>query len=354
MNYSARHFILGVFLSILIWMPTIGFSQKFPDSYFKSIAIADSFIINKQYKVAALHYDSVFNSYDGKGSWFNRYIAAYLWNMAGNVDSAFYHLQDIANEKSYYTISMALNNNDFKNLHNDVRWNELKVKIDSNKAYLEKVIPIGYNRIIKHGFEILQSQFAEENYMNALDSALMVLDADLSIISNLNMKRSALKTLKEVRIFLDWDTGFPNPQVHTNEDWLIQNGYIPEKIRQLDISNMRNYIKLRNQNQPFIILHEMAHAYHYTLTLEQSKKIRDTYLNAMQKNRYQNVNYAHGDGTFDNNVKAYAANNEFEYFAEITSAYFGVCSYFPFNRKDLKKYDKAGYKLVKALWVNEK
>lgn len=148
MNYSARHFILDVLLSILILMPKIGFSQKFPDSYFKSIAIADSLIINKQYKLAALHYDSVFNSYDGKGSWFNRYIAAYLWNKAGNVDSAFYHLQDIANEKSYYTINMALNNNEFKNLHNDVRWSELKIQIDRNKAYLEKVIPKGYNGMV--------------------------------------------------------------------------------------------------------------------------------------------------------------------------------------------------------------
>jgi hypothetical protein len=332
----------------------LSFSQQFPDTYFEAISKADSLIINKDYKAAAMHYDSIFKSYEGKGTRFNRYIAAYLWNMAGNTDSALYYLFDVANEGSYYTISLALKNKAFKNLQEDARWEELQMKINNNKAYLENVVPSGYVRIVKYGFEILLNQFALQNYKSATDSALLILDKDLLRISNFKMKKSALDALKRVRIFLDWDTGHPTAQVHPSEDWLIQNGYIPEKVKQLEISNMRNYMNIRNQNQPLIIMHEMTHTYHEKLTDEQKKVIKDTYANAMQKNLYQSVDYSHGDGSYDYNVTAYASTDEFEYFAEITTAYFGACMFYPFNKKDLKKYDKAGYKLVKTLWVKEK
>lgn len=330
---------------------SVGLSQPFPDSYFNAISTADSLVINKHYKAAAQRYDSIFKSYGDKGTWFNQYIAAYLWNMAGNTDSAFHYLFKIANEKSYYTISSALENKDFNNLHKDSRWHEFQIKLNDNKTYLENVVPSGYKRTYKYGFEILINVLALHNYKSATDSALTALDIDLSQIVNSRIKKSALKTLQGVRIFLEWNTGYLNPQVHQSEDWLIQNRYLHEKVKQLDISNMREYIKLRNQNQPLIILHELTHAYHHRLNDDEKKRIKETYLTAMQKNLYQSVQYSHGDGTYDQNVKAYASTDEYEYFAEITTAYFGACVYYPFNRKNLKKYDKAGYKLVKALWV---
>jgi hypothetical protein len=339
----------------LLCTSIIALSQPFPDSYYHAISTVDSLIITKQYKAAALRYDSIFKSYGNRGTWFYQYKAAHVWNMAGNTDSAFYYLLKVANQKSYYAVNAALTNKDFDNLHADSRWNEFQLTLANNKEYLENVVPIGYNRIHKYGFEILVSQFAMQNYRAATDSALMALDADLNRIVNLGIKKSALTAIKGVRIFLDWDAGYsnPNPQVHGSEDWLIQNGTIPEKVRQLDIPNMRTYIKLRNQNQPLVILHEFSHTYHFKLTDEQQERIRETYLNAMQKNLYQSVKYSHGDGTYDFNVEAYATTDEYEYFAEIVTAYFGSSTYYPFNRKDLKKYDQAGYKLVKALWVKQ-
>jgi hypothetical protein len=341
--------------SVMFCTSTVALSQPFPDSYYHTISTADSLIINKQYKASALRYDSIFKNYGNKGTWFNQYIAAYLWNKAGNTDSAFYHLLKVANEKSYYTISAALTNKDFDNLHADSRWNEFQLTLTNNKTYLENVVPAGYERIYKSGFEILVSEFALQKHKAATDSALMALDADLNRISTLGIKKSALAALKGVRIFLEWDAGYPipNPQVHPSEDWLIQNGSFPEKARQLDIPNMRMYVNLRNQNQPLVILHELTHTYHHRLNDDQRKLITERYSNAMQKKLYQSVKYSHGDGTYDYNVEAYATTNEYEYFAEITTAYFGSCMFYPFNRKDLKKYDKAGYALVKALWVNE-
>jgi hypothetical protein len=354
MNFIKINVRIIALCYIILCNTAILYSQQFPETYYSAIENADSLIINKKYKAAALHYDSVFKSYEGKGTRFNRYIAAYLWNMAGNVDSAFHYLFDIANDGSYYLIRSSLKNQSFANLHEDDRWMALISRIKENKTYLDTVVPSEYERIMLHNFEILISKYALQNYKSATDSALMILGEDLLSISNLKMKKSALDTLRGVRIFIDWDTGHPTLQLHSgDEDWLIQNGYIPEKVFQLEISNIRAYIQVRNQNQPLVVMHEMAHGYHERLSDDTKKLIKDTYENALQNNLYQSVNYSHGDGTYDYNVTAYASTDEYEYFAEITTAYFGSCMFFPFNKKDLKKYDPAGYKLVKAIWVKK-
>lgn len=49
-------------------------------------------------------------------------------------------------------------------------------------------------------------------------------------------------------------------------------------------------------------------------------------------------------------MKAYAATDEYEYFSELTEAYFGDNNFYPFNRNDLMKYDPAGFALVEKMW----
>ena len=47
---------------------------------------------------------------------------------------------------------------------------------------------------------------------------------------------------------------------------------------------------------------------------------------------------------------AYAHTNEREYFAELTEAYFGWNSYFPFTKEELESYDPEGYNLIENSW----
>ena len=49
-------------------------------------------------------------------------------------------------------------------------------------------------------------------------------------------------------------------------------------------------------------------------------------------------------------VKAYAASNKAEYFAEATEAYFGHNDWFPHNKKELKKYDPGAFSMVEKAW----
>lgn len=51
-----------------------------------------------------------------------------------------------------------------------------------------------------------------------------------------------------------------------------------------------------------------------------------------------------------NQPTAYALNNEKEYFAEITEAYFGINDYFPFNYNDLNNYDIVGFNAALFVW----
>ena len=49
-------------------------------------------------------------------------------------------------------------------------------------------------------------------------------------------------------------------------------------------------------------------------------------------------------------VRAYAAENEKEYFAESTEAYFGSNDFFPFVRAELKEHDPKMYDLLEKVW----
>ena len=43
-------------------------------------------------------------------------------------------------------------------------------------------------------------------------------------------------------------------------------------------------------------------------------------------------------------------NNEMEYFAEMSEAWFGTNDYYPFDREDLKAHDTQAYNLMQEVW----
>ena len=97
--------------------------------------------------------------------------------------------------------------------------------------------------------------------------------------------------------------------------------------------------------QTFIILHELAHAYHHQFLLFNNKKIIEAYNNARKKRIYKEVQHINGGI-----VTHYALVNHKEYFAESTEAYFGENDLYPFNRENLKDFDHQTYELIEELW----
>ena len=208
----------------------------------------------------------------------------------------------------------------------------------------------GYTNYTLSGFNVLVENDAFTNNSVLTNEAIDLLEINLIEISHFNIDPVKLDSLKVVPIFMDWNTTTGAAQYHPSESWLIANSYIPEKARCVEISNITNFINWTNQNQPYMVLHELSHAYHHRVLNFNDPTITNAFNNAVSNNLYTNVSYHIGGGNYINQASAYALTNEKEFFAEITEAYFGLNDYFPFDYNDLNNYDLVGFNAAVFVW----
>jgi hypothetical protein len=200
------------------------------------------------------------------------------------------------------------------------------------------------------GFNVLVEDTAVTANAVLVSQALDLLESNLEEILQFNISQEKIDSLVEVPIFMDWNTTNGAAQYHPSQSWLINNGYIPEKAKCVEISNVTNFVSWVNQNQPYMVLHELAHAYHHRVLNFNSPVITKAYNNAIFNSTYTNVQYHTGGGNYITQVSAYALNNENEFFAEITEAYFGLNDYYPFDYNDLLTYDITGFNAAMEVW----
>lgn len=201
-----------------------------------------------------------------------------------------------------------------------------------------------YARVNMEGFRVmypLQYAGSEE-----LPEALDALGEDLKFIVN-TVPAPFVDVFRRKILWLDNTDPDGAACYHDGMDWLIQNGYIKEKHRCVEINNMRNYVQWSSSNQPLMVLHEFAHLFHYS-SYRDSQLILSAYENALNAGLYESVDYY--DGTSVSKRKAYAMNNEMEYFAEMSEAWFGTNDYYPFDRDDLEVHDPQAWKLMQEVW----
>jgi hypothetical protein len=156
----------------------------------------------------------------------------------------------------------------------------------------------------------------------------------------------AVSALRKVRIWVEWGKR-PNggAEFHVSRGWLETHGYNPAKAGGIEISTSLNFLSWSRAEQPCMVLHELAHAYHFLVLGENHPEIAAAYRQAVERRLYESVDYFSG-GT----RRAYALVNEKEYFAELSEAYFGRNDFYPFTRADLQRHDPVGYELVERLW----
>lgn len=210
----------------------------------------------------------------------------------------------------------------------------------------------GYESQNIQGFEVYVELDALNNYPQETNEAINLLNSMLMEIIDFELKEEIIEELRLVKIFMDWNTTSGAAVYHPNLQWLIDNGYIVEKWKSIEISNISNFISWTELNQPFMVMHELAHAYHHRVLGFSHVPIIQTYNNAMQNDLYDWVLYHAGNGNYTYQ-EAYAATNEKEYFAELTEAYLGENDYFPFIREELELHDPIGYNLVRSIWEFE-
>lgn len=156
----------------------------------------------------------------------------------------------------------------------------------------------------------------------------------------------ALTALRKVRIWVEWNK-IQNAasHFHPSARWLEQNGYNPEKAGDIEIANSVNFVDWTRAGQPCLLLHELAHAYHFLVLGERHGGIAAAHRRALESKSYEAVGHVSGGKR-----RAYALINEREYFAELSEAYFCRNDFYPFTRADLQKHDPGGYDLLQQLW----
>jgi hypothetical protein len=162
----------------------------------------------------------------------------------------------------------------------------------------------------------------------------------------LEQSRSMLGTkiisrLQQVHFWVEWSTSRSAMMFHPSKAWLIEHGQVPEKAHGIEISNLKNFLEWAQTDQPLMTIHELAHAYLFLVLGENHLLLQSAWRNVHRKNLYKSVGYVHG-GT----RVAYALTNKFEYFAELSEAYFGQNDYYPFRSTELEDYDPIGFDLM--------
>jgi len=112
----------------------------------------------------------------------------------------------------------------------------------------------------------------------------------------------------------------------------------------IEITNV-SIFPFENRRMPYLLLHELAHAYHDRVLGFDQPEIRRAFQHAENSGSYDKVKRFNGKSIVID--KAYAMSNHKEYFAELSEAYFGKNDFFPFNRDELKAHDPTGFKVLK-------
>lgn len=155
----------------------------------------------------------------------------------------------------------------------------------------------------------------------------------------------ALAQLRKIPIWVDLaEPHHPCMCYHVSVDWLREHHMNPDKAGAVEIANARNFLVWTHE-QPWMVLHELAHGYHDQVLGYDHAGIRACYRRAVASKSYESV--LHHDGQ---KVRAYALTNDKEYFAESTEAYFGTNDFYPFVRAELRQHDPRMYELLEKLW----
>ena len=155
-----------------------------------------------------------------------------------------------------------------------------------------------------------------------------------------------LSELHKVPIWveLDDDHRFPCICYHVSSRWLTENGFNPEKEGAVEICNAKQFLNWTH-GQPWLLMHEMAHAYHHRVLGRTDPLIQAAYRQALANKTYDSVLRYHGI-----RERHYGLKSAREYFAESTEAYFGVNDFYPFTRAELKHHDPHMYRLLREIW----
>jgi hypothetical protein len=184
---------------------------------------------------------------------------------------------------------------------------------------------------------------------NLCERTLKLLAAQLYQITRV-VPPVPLAKLRQIPIWVERSSAqFPCMCYHESRDWLSTHGVNPDKTDAVELANPETFLAWTH-DQSWMVLHELAHGYHQRFLGHDHVGIRRCYEQAKAGKTYESV--LRIDGT---KTRHYALNNEKEYFAEATEAFFGTNDFYPFTRAELKEHDPEMFKVLCEVWgVSEK
>lgn len=163
------------------------------------------------------------------------------------------------------------------------------------------------------------------------------------------MPEYRLKEMRTLGIWIEYDHPKINVEpgpYHPDVEWLAERGYDVRLAKKVHITRAASLLERHHMvKHPAVILHELAHAYHDQVLGFDEPRIKAAYEKAMKAGLYDEVLLYTGS-----KVRAYAATNIMEYFAEGTEAYFYRNDFYPFVRAELKRHDPVLHDLLEEIW----
>ena len=155
-----------------------------------------------------------------------------------------------------------------------------------------------------------------------------------------------LRKLRQVRIFVQLRSPTRCAVYHPSRRWLSRHRQNPDMARCIELSHPKAILSWSKQ-QPWMLLHELAHAYHHQFLAGgfDNAEVRKCFDEAVKNKKYASVLHIQG-----HTQRAYALTNHKEYFAEACEAFFGTNDMYPFVKSELQQHDPKLAKLLGTLW----
>jgi hypothetical protein len=180
------------------------------------------------------------------------------------------------------------------------------------------------------------------------DDALQLLQGKLHEIT-LRLPEERVEQLRAVVIYLDYEHELESMQYHPGAEWLSDHDYDPAMEKAVHIPRAEGFIShVRNYDQPWCLMHELAHAYHDQVLGWEYDPIEAAYSRASEDGIYESVMRI--DGHME---RHYALTNAKEFFAEMTESYLGTNDFYPFVRGELREIDPDTHALLRSIWEVE-
>lgn len=142
----------------------------------------------------------------------------------------------------------------------------------------------------------------------------------------------ALAKLRAIPIWLSReDSVAPCACYHPSAEWLKEHGHDPRKAKALEITHAATFLEWTHE-QPMMVLHELAHGYHDLVLGQDHAGLRAAFAAAKSSKKLDEVLRWGGS-----RGRAYALENETEFFAEMSEAWFGTNDFAPFVRPEIQQ-----------------